>query len=111
LPFKDRALWITKQKKKLQELYREYPPPFWTLTGATFIDRVGGALLPASVDIARSPLCSLSGRWNAGEPDQMNLFTTLGVYLRDRIGLPEQGYGLHTRMRHEIAMALVEVSD
>ncbi len=41
----------------------------------------------------------------------MNLFTTLGVYLRDRIGLPEQGYGLHTRMRHETAMALIEVSD
>jgi hypothetical protein len=30
LPFKDRALWITKQKKKLQELYREYPRPYWT---------------------------------------------------------------------------------
>ena len=45
LPFKHRALRITKQKTKLQDLYREYPRPFWTLTGATFIDRVGQALL------------------------------------------------------------------
>jgi len=38
-------LWVTKQKKRLQDLYREFPRPFWTLTGATFIDRMGGALL------------------------------------------------------------------
>ena len=36
---------VTKQKARLQELYREFPRPFWTLTAATFIDRVGGALL------------------------------------------------------------------
>ncbi len=38
-------MWISKQKLRLQELYRTYPRPFWTLTGVTFIDRVGGALL------------------------------------------------------------------
>lgn len=38
-------MWVTKQKTRLQELYREFPPSFWTLTAATFIDRVGGALL------------------------------------------------------------------
>jgi len=38
-------MWVTKQKARLQELYREFPRPFWTLTAATFIDRVGGALL------------------------------------------------------------------
>ena len=38
-------MWVTKQKTRMQELYREFPPPFWTLTAATFIDRVGGALL------------------------------------------------------------------
>ncbi len=29
----------------MQELYREFPRPFWTLTGVTLIDQVGGALL------------------------------------------------------------------
>ena len=29
----------------LGQLYREYPRTFWTLVGATFIDRVGGAVL------------------------------------------------------------------
>jgi MFS family permease len=38
-------MWVTKQKTRLQELYREFPRAFWTLTAATFIDRVGGALL------------------------------------------------------------------
>ncbi len=38
-------MWVTKQRTRLQELYREFPRPFWTLTAATFIDRVGGALL------------------------------------------------------------------
>ena len=38
-------MWITKQKTRLQELYREFPRPFWTLTGVTFIDQLGGALL------------------------------------------------------------------
>jgi predicted MFS family arabinose efflux permease len=38
-------MWISSQKTRLQELYREFPRPFWTLTGSTFIDRVGGALL------------------------------------------------------------------
>lgn len=31
--------------KKVQSVYREYPGTFWTLLGATFIDRLGGALL------------------------------------------------------------------
>jgi MFS family permease len=30
---------------QLKATYREYPGPFWILTGATFIDRLGGALL------------------------------------------------------------------
>ena len=38
-------MWIARQKTRLQELYREFPRPFWTLTGVTFIDQVGGALL------------------------------------------------------------------
>jgi len=38
-------VWITRQKTRLQELYREFPRPFWTLTGVTLIDQVGGALL------------------------------------------------------------------
>ncbi|MFQ5942693.1 MAG: MDR family MFS transporter [Anaerolineales bacterium] len=36
---------VTRQKTRLQELYRDFPRPFWTLTGVTFIDQVGGALL------------------------------------------------------------------
>jgi MFS family permease len=31
--------------KKAQKVYREYPGTFWTLLGATFIDRLGGALM------------------------------------------------------------------
>ena len=31
--------------KKAQNLYYQYPGTFWTLLGATFIDRLGGALL------------------------------------------------------------------
>lgn len=38
-------MWITRQKSRLQELYRDFPRPFWTLTGVTLIDQVGGALL------------------------------------------------------------------
>jgi MFS family permease len=30
---------------RLQALYHEYPHTFWTLVGATFIDRIGGAVL------------------------------------------------------------------
>jgi MFS family permease len=30
---------------RLQQLYRGYPHTFWTLVGATFIDRLGGAVL------------------------------------------------------------------
>lgn len=33
--------WSTR----LRATYHEYPGPFWILTGATFIDRLGGALL------------------------------------------------------------------
>ncbi len=28
-------MWVTKQKTKLQELYREFPRPFWTLIATT----------------------------------------------------------------------------
>jgi MFS family permease len=38
-------MWLDKQKKRVGEIYREYPRPFWTLVGITFIDRIGGALL------------------------------------------------------------------
>jgi MFS family permease len=31
--------------KKAQNVYRDFPGTFWTLVGATFIDRLGGALL------------------------------------------------------------------
>ena len=31
--------------KRIQSTYREYPQPFWVLTGATFIDRLGGTLI------------------------------------------------------------------
>jgi MFS family permease len=73
LPLKDRALWITKQKTGLQELYREFPPPFWTLTGATFIDRVGGALL--------YPFFALyfTGRFGVGKTEVGPLFVLYAV--------------------------------
>ncbi len=38
-------MWIEKQKQRVSSVYEEYPRPFWTLVGVTFIDRLGGALL------------------------------------------------------------------
>jgi MFS family permease len=38
-------MWIEKQKQRISGVYNEYPRPFWTLVGVTFIDRLGGALL------------------------------------------------------------------
>lgn len=38
-------MWIEKQKQRISSVYEEYPRPFWTLVGVTFIDRLGGALL------------------------------------------------------------------
>jgi MFS family permease len=36
---------IQNQRRQLAGIYHEYPRPFWTLIGVTFIDRLGGALL------------------------------------------------------------------
>lgn len=38
-------MFIKEQRTKLANLYYEYPRPFWTLLGVSFIDRLGGALL------------------------------------------------------------------
>lgn len=38
-------MWFESQKKRLTGVYQEYPRPFWTLVGVTFIDHLGGALL------------------------------------------------------------------
>jgi len=38
-------MWIEKQKQRISGVYNEYPRPFWTLVGVTFVDRLGGALL------------------------------------------------------------------
>lgn len=38
-------MFIQNQRERLVGVYREYPRPFWTLVGVTFIDRLGGALL------------------------------------------------------------------
>lgn len=38
-------MWFESQKKRLIGVYQEYPRPFWTLVGVTFIDHLGGALL------------------------------------------------------------------
>ncbi len=36
---------LTRQQRKAVAVYHEFPKPFWTLVTATFIDRLGGALL------------------------------------------------------------------
>jgi MFS family permease len=36
---------IEGQKQRLKRIYHEYPPSFWILSGITFIDHLGGALL------------------------------------------------------------------
>ncbi len=38
-------MWLSNQRERLDNIYREYPRPFWTLVIVTFIDRLGGALL------------------------------------------------------------------
>ncbi len=38
-------MFITRYTAQFRDILAEYPRPFWTLIGATFIDRVGGALL------------------------------------------------------------------
>jgi len=38
-------MWFESQKQRLTGIYQEYPRPFWTLVGVTFIDHLGGALL------------------------------------------------------------------
>jgi MFS family permease len=38
-------MWLDNQKQRLRGVYQEYPRPYWTLVGITFIDRLGGALL------------------------------------------------------------------
>lgn len=38
-------MWFESQKKRLAGVYQDYPRPFWTLVGVTFIDHLGGALL------------------------------------------------------------------
>jgi MFS family permease len=38
-------MFFENQRKKLVDIYNEYPRSFWTLILITFIDRVGGAML------------------------------------------------------------------
>jgi MFS family permease len=38
-------MFLHKRRQQLDGIYREYPRPFWTLVGVTFIDRLGGFLL------------------------------------------------------------------
>ena len=37
--------FLSGQHQKATALYRGFPRPFWTLVMATFIDRLGGALI------------------------------------------------------------------
>lgn len=36
---------MSSTKDRILAIYHEYPRPFWTLVIATFIDRIGGALV------------------------------------------------------------------
>lgn len=38
-------MFLQRRLDNVQNIYREYPQTFWILTGAAFIDRLGGALL------------------------------------------------------------------
>ncbi len=38
-------LFLKRQRRKINNIYREYRRSFWILVGATFIDRLGGSLL------------------------------------------------------------------
>jgi len=83
-------MFIEKRRQELASIYREYPRPFWTLVAATFIDRVGGALL--------FPFFALyiTSRFQVGMTEVGVLFAlfsassfiggTLGGALTDRLG-------------------------
>ncbi len=93
-------MWVTRQKTRLQELYREFPRPFWTLTAATFIDRVGGALMFFYFYIL---VVFVGLIVESGQPARQAMVADL---------LPEEkraeGYAI---MRDEPAVALAEASD
>ena len=83
-------MWFETQKTRLVDVYQEYPRPFWTLVGVTFIDRLGGALL--------FPFFALyiTNRFNVGMTQVGALFAVftvssfvggfLGGALTDRLG-------------------------
>lgn len=77
-------------KRRLGEIYRDYPATFWTLVGATFVDRLGAAVL--------FPFFALyvTARFEVGMTEAGFLFTifaisgivggTIGGALTDRFG-------------------------
>ena len=38
-------MFLTRQHLRVANIYREYPPAFWTLVVVNFIDRLGDSLL------------------------------------------------------------------
>ncbi len=94
-------MWITRQKTRLQELYREFPRPFWTLTGVTFIDQVGGALLYpffALYFTSRFGVGMTETKPEAGEGEAeesvASSFGGYGTVLRDRMFVLFLGAGM-----------------
>lgn len=98
---------------KLRDIYHEFPGTFWTLMGASFIDRLGGALL--------FPFFTLyiTERFNVGMTEAGLLFaifavtslfgSVLGGAMTDKFG--RRGmiiFGLVTSALSSIGMGLVE---
>lgn len=76
--------------KNVKKLYHEFPSNFWTLTGATFIDRLGGALIfpflalyvTQKFSVSMTEVGKLFAIWAIG-----NLFgTSLGGAMADKFG-------------------------
>lgn len=97
---------------RVNSTYREYPKPFWVLTGATFVDRLGGTLIfpffslyiTQKFGVGMTEAGVLFGIWSiAGLIGQM-----LGGALTDRFGRKAIVlFGLISSALSSVSMGLV----
>jgi MFS family permease len=105
-------MFIERQRRKLIDVYHEYPRTFWVLVVITFIDRIGGAMLYPFFALY------LTRKFGVGMAEVGVLFavfslsgfisSTLGGALTDRLG--RKGiviFGLITSSFSAVAMGVV----
>jgi len=83
-------MFFSRQRRRIANIYDEYPRPFWILIGTTFIDRLGGALLfpffalyiTSKFDVGMTEVGILFGLFSISS----FIGTFLGGALTDRLG-------------------------